>query len=103
MIGDSDLELVQEMNSTASIRDLIWQTASRLGYARHFPANPGGIEDDHVPFLQHGIPAVDLIDFDYGLWNRYWHTDRDTMDKLSPRSFQIVGDVLLESIKILED
>jgi Zn-dependent M28 family amino/carboxypeptidase len=103
MIGDSDLELVQEMSSTARIRDLIWQTASKMGYARHFPASPGSIEDDHVPFLQRGIPAVDLIDFDYGLWNRYWHTDADTMDKLSPRSFQVVGDVLLQSIKTLEE
>jgi Zn-dependent M28 family amino/carboxypeptidase len=103
MIGDRDLGLVQELNSNEGLRNLIWQTASELGYARHFPANPGAIEDDHVPFLKVGIPAVDLIDFDYGPGNAYWHTDRDRMDKLSARSFQVIGDVVMRVLSKLED
>lgn len=102
MIGDRDLALVQELNSDTTIRNLIWKTASELGYARHFPENPGAIEDDHIPFLQYGIPAVDLIDFDYGPGNSYWHTEADTMDKLSARSFQVIGDVLSKVIEKLE-
>jgi glutaminyl-peptide cyclotransferase len=76
----------------------VWQAAAELGHKRAFPRNPGAIEDDHMPFLRAGIPAVDLIDFDYGPGNSYWHTDRDTVDKLSAASFQIMGDVLLRAI-----
>jgi Zn-dependent M28 family amino/carboxypeptidase len=102
MIGDRDLALLEEMNSTPSLRDLIWRTAAELGYVRHFPRNPGYIEDDHMPFLRAGAPAVDLIDFDYGPGHSWWHTDSDTIDKLDARSFQIVGEVLLRVIAKLE-
>lgn len=95
MIGDRDLALLEDMNSSGDLRQLIWQTARELGHSREFPTNPGAIEDDHVPFLRAGIRAVDLIDFDYGPANSWWHTDRDTVDKLSASSFQAVGDVLL--------
>jgi hypothetical protein len=66
MIGDRELTLVEDLNSTDWLRKLVWQTAAELGYSRHFPNRPGAIEDDHIPFLRVGIPAVDLIDFDYG-------------------------------------
>jgi Zn-dependent M28 family amino/carboxypeptidase len=103
MIGDADLELLYEGNSTPWLRDLIVGVAHRLGYSREFPR--GGlqyIEDDHVPFLQRGAPAADLIDFDYGLYNRYWHTENDTIDKLSARSFAVILHVLDETIRELE-
>lgn len=102
MIGDANLNLLYDLNSTAWLRDLVWTIAAKLGYAAHFPKHPpGAIEDDHVPFIQAGVPALDLIDYDYGPGNVYWHTERDTMDKLSARSFEIVGSVVLETLRVL--
>jgi glutaminyl-peptide cyclotransferase len=57
------------------------------------------IEDDHMPFLQVGIPAVDVIDLDYGPLNLYWHTRSDTVDKCSPPSLGIVGDTVLDALE----
>jgi glutaminyl-peptide cyclotransferase len=103
MIGDADLSLVYELHSTAWLRDLVWSVAARLGYGRHFSKSvQSSIEDDHVPFVEAAIPAVDLIDFDYGPGNSYWHTNRDTVDKLSARSFEVVGSVVLETVRVLE-
>jgi Zn-dependent M28 family amino/carboxypeptidase len=102
MIGDADLELLQDSNSTPWLRDQIWKTAARLGYARHFLNREAAFEDDHLPFVRAGVPAVDLIDLSYGSGNRYWHTTEDTLDKLSPRSLQIVGEVVLETIAELD-
>jgi len=98
MIGDKDLGLLRDLNSTPWLVDLVWQIAQEKGYGPHFLEQMGGITDDHVPFVQAGVPAVDLIDFDYGPANRYWHTAEDTVDKLSSRSFEIVGQVVLETI-----
>jgi Zn-dependent M28 family amino/carboxypeptidase len=102
MIGDKNLNLLYDLNSTGWLRDLVWSVAARLGYAAHFPRQPTAIEDDHVPFVQAGVPAVDLIDYDYGPGNAYWHTADDTLDKLSARSFEVVGRVVLETIRMLE-
>ncbi len=103
MIGDADLRLVYEEFSTSWLRELVWSVAARLGYAAQFPPGPGtAIEDDHHPFLEAGVAALDLIDYDYGPGNSYWHTEHDTLDKLSPRSFEIVGRVVLESVRALE-
>ncbi|MBI1352998.1 MAG: M28 family peptidase [Acidobacteria bacterium] len=103
MVGDANLQLVYEGNSTPWLRDLVWDVAASLGYSRQFPAGQTGyIEDDHVPFVQNGFAAVDLIDFDYGLLNRYWHTEQDTLDKLSPESLGIVLRVVRETLRELE-
>jgi glutaminyl-peptide cyclotransferase len=102
MIGDKDLELIYDMSSSAAVRSIVWDAADRLGYSKSFPRVPGGITDDHVPFLQHGVRAVDLIDFDYGPGNAYWHTPEDTMDKLSAHSFTVIGKVVVEAIHQLE-
>ena len=101
MIGDRDLGILQDMNSSAPLRELVWRTADRLGYGKSFLRNSGAIEDDHVPFLRRGVNALDLIDFDYGPNNAYWHNDKDTLDKLNAQSFQIVGRVLIEVLKEL--
>jgi hypothetical protein len=98
MVGDRNLNLNRELNSTPWLRTLVVETAERLGYGAHFAGEATQIEDDHVPFLRRGIPAVDLIDFDYP----HWHTPADTLDKISPRSMAIVGHVLLEVIPELE-
>jgi Zn-dependent M28 family amino/carboxypeptidase len=91
MVGASDLKIPIEANSDPALRAAVWNTAKKLGYESTFlPQVKYTIEDDHVPFLQAGIPAVDIIDLDYA----YWHTTSDTADQVSARSLQIVGDVL---------
>jgi glutaminyl-peptide cyclotransferase len=91
MVGDANLNIYKERNSTAALTDQIWQSAAQLGYDEKFiPKYRYSMEDDHTPFLAAGIPAVDIIDFDYP----YWHTVQDTVDKVSATSLQTVGDVL---------
>jgi glutaminyl-peptide cyclotransferase len=103
MIGDRDLALVYEWNSTQWLRKLVWDTAAELGYSRNFPMQEGAIEDDHIPFLRAGAAALDLIDFEYGPNNSWWHTEHDTADKLSAKSFQAIGDVLIKVLGKLEN
>src|SRR5690606_22828701 len=83
MVGDMDQVMPIEgySNQVApEIASAIWATAAELGYAEHFPTEVRSpITDDHVPFIQRGIPAVDIIDLDYP----YWHTSEDTLDKVS--------------------
>ncbi|MCZ2150063.1 MAG: M28 family peptidase [Bryobacterales bacterium] len=102
MIGDKDLKLVDELNSSASLRRLVRATANDLGYGKYFPESGGAIEDDHMPFVRLGVNAMDLIDFDYGPGHAWWHTAQDTMDKLSAHSFQVVGDVMSAVFQRLE-
>ena len=103
MIGDKDLKILQEASSSPALTKLVWQTAAELGYGSRFPSAQLAIDDDHMPFVRMGVPALDLIDFDYGPGHAWWHTELDTMDKLSPQSLQIVGDVLIESLRRLEE
>lgn len=102
MIGDRDLSILREMHSTAWLRDLVWSVAAQLGLSRHFLEHAAWVEDDHVPFLRLGASAVNLIDFDYGPQNSYWHTEEDTPDKLDAASFSVVGRVVLEVLRRLE-
>jgi Zn-dependent M28 family amino/carboxypeptidase len=91
MIGDRDQRLYYEWSSTVAISERIWQVARDLGYGEYFVAESRHhILDDHTPFLQWGVPAALLIDFDYP----YWHTTQDTPDKISADSLQRVGRVL---------
>ncbi|MCY4188445.1 MAG: M28 family peptidase [Bryobacterales bacterium] len=94
MIGDSDLDLLFEGNSDAALREQVWDIAAALGYAASFPRNLGYVQDDHISFLAVGVPSLNLIDFNYGPWNSYWHTPQDSLDKLSARSFATVLHVL---------
>jgi glutaminyl-peptide cyclotransferase len=103
MIGDKDLDLLKDGDSNSKIRDLVWQTATQIGYGAHFHTDMSGIEDDHGPFVRAGLPAIDLIDFTYGPNQAYWHTSKDTMDKLSSNSFEIVGNVVMSVIPKLEE
>jgi len=102
MIGDADLNIEREQNSTPWLEDMIYQAATRLGYQSHFFARAVPMEDDHQPFLALGVPSADLIDFDYGYNNVFWHTTQDTVDKLSPKSLEIVGKVTLETVHMLD-
>jgi Zn-dependent M28 family amino/carboxypeptidase len=92
MVGDADLNIYIERNSNAALVAEIWGQASKLGFGHQFIQTVKySMFDDHTPFLEAGIPAVDIIDFDYP----YWHTSADTPDKVSPKSLQIVGETLL--------
>jgi hypothetical protein len=101
MIGDADLNIEHDQNSTPWVEDLVYQAATRLGYQSHFFARLNPISDDHLPFMQRGVPCADLIDLDYGYDNVFHHTPQDTLDKLSPNSLEIVGSVTLEAIRML--
>jgi Zn-dependent M28 family amino/carboxypeptidase len=101
MIGDADLDIQRDTNSTAWLSDLVYKAASALGYQSHFFQQTIAIEDDHIPFAKIGVPVVDIIDIDYGYANAYHHTTQDTLDKLSPKSLQIAGDVVLQTIQLI--
>jgi len=91
MIGDADQNIYYEHNSDKELQQELWSIAARLGYTRQFiPEFKWSMSDDHTPFLQRGIRAVDIIDFDYP----YWHTTQDTADKVSAESLERVGRVV---------
>ena len=91
MIGDADLNIYKERNSNPDLTDEIWGVANSLGYGKQFISDyKFSMTDDHTPFLEAGIPAVDIIDFDYP----YWHTLADTPDKVSAQSLEAVGKTL---------
>jgi len=98
MIGDKDLAMRREGNSTEWLTKTIWDAARRLGHTRAFLDSTTFIEDDHMPFLEAGVPAVDLIDLEYPAW----HTSGDTVDKTSAQSLQIVGNVLVDALPAIE-
>ena len=101
MIGDKDLDIQRETNSTSWLSDLVKQAAHKYGYDKYFFQTDEAVEDDHLPFVHRGVPSVDVIDLDYGPNNAYHHTAQDTMDKISAKSLTIAGDVFLESIKLI--
>ena len=101
MLGDRDLDVQRDMNSTPWLEDLIYQAASQYGWQSYFFENKTYDEDDHLPFVHRGVPCADLIDLNYGYGNSYWHTAEDTMDKLSAKSLTIAGDTILETIHLL--
>ncbi len=102
MIGDADLNIEHELNSAPWLEAVIYEAASRLGYQSHFFARALAMEDDHLPFVKLGVASADIIDFSYGYNNVFWHTTQDTVDKLSPKSLEIVGATMLETIRILD-
>ena len=102
MIGDADLNIDRNTNGAPWLLDLIYTAAERGGYQSHFYAREGSIEDDHIPFVKRGVPSADVIDLDYGYNNVFWHSPQDTMDKLSPKSLEIVGNTILETIRLLD-
>jgi Zn-dependent M28 family amino/carboxypeptidase len=98
LIGDKDLNIRREENSTRWLTDIIWATARRLGHDRHFLNEVTPIEDDHIHFVQAGVPSVDIIDLDYFAW----HTPEDTLENVSQQSVKVVGDVVLAALPEIE-
>jgi Zn-dependent M28 family amino/carboxypeptidase len=101
MIGDKDLDILHESQSTGWLVDLVGQAAKKFGDQRYFFKKEEAIEDDHLPFVQRGVPSIDIIDLDYGPNNSYHHTVKDTMDKISAHSLTIDGDVFMETIRLM--
>jgi hypothetical protein len=102
MLGDRDLDIQRDLNSTPWLEDLVLQAATQYGWQSYFFQTKTYDEDDHLPFVHRGVPCADLIDLDYGYQNAYWHTADDTMDKLSAKSLTIAGDTILETIRLLD-
>ena len=102
MIGDKALDIQRETSSTGWLVDLVRKAAHKYGYDRYFFQTSEAVEDDHLPFLKRGVPAIDIIDLDYGPNNSYHHTAQDTMDKISAKSLTIDGDVFLETIRLID-
>lgn len=102
MIGDKDLDLANDDNSSQALRAKLKSVADRLGYSKYLRTDAGAIDDDHKPFAELGVNVIDIIDLDYGPNGGYWHTAQDTMDKLSVRSFQVVGDLTIDLVKDLD-
>lgn len=103
MIGDADLNIDRDVNSAGWLEDLVLEAATRLGVQSHFFAREIGVEDDHMPFVKRGVPCADLIDLDYGYNNVFHHSPQDTFDKLSPRSLEIAGDVIYETVRLVDE
>jgi glutaminyl-peptide cyclotransferase len=104
MIGDRDLYVTLPRNTTPFLARMALDAARADGSRSAFGLIPQAIGDDHVPFLEAGIPAVNLIDFAYGSapgLNDYWHTEQDSLDKISPQSIEIVGRVVLRMVNAL--
>jgi glutaminyl-peptide cyclotransferase len=103
MLGDKNLDVERDLNSTPWVEDVVKRAAAQLGDQSYFFANTDQVEDDHLPFVQRGVPSADVIDLDYGPQNSYHHTAQDTMDKLSAKSLTITGNVFLETIRLLNE
>ncbi len=106
MIGDKDLNIMEETQSTDWLRDDMRKAARDTGHTANVYKTSGAEEDDHMPFLQRGIPTLDIIDVDYGprtssLPDGYHHTAQDTIDKISTASLQVSADLFVDMIKLI--
>jgi Zn-dependent M28 family amino/carboxypeptidase len=102
MIGDADLDIDRDKNSTPWVQSVVYEAATRLGYQSHFFVRDNAIFDDHGPFMKIGVPCADIIDINYGYNGVFHHTVQDTLDKLSTKSLGISGSVILETVRILD-
>jgi len=103
MIGDKNLDIVYDTNSTPRLMQLVWDTAAGIGLQSILSKDQKGpIGDDHIPFLDIGIPCVDIIDLNYGPDNSYWHTEQDSLDKISAQSLEKVGKLVLAMLPELQ-
>lgn len=95
MIGDKNLNITLSRDTNPQLRHLLLKSAEQMGLRKYIGDYPGNILDDHVPFQKYGIPCIDLIDFQFGPENSYWHTAEDTLDKISGNSMKITADLAL--------
>jgi glutaminyl-peptide cyclotransferase len=109
MIGDRNLNVARELGSDSQLQDVIARAADRLGYAEYFFQYDANIIDDHASFIRVGVPAVDVVDSEFGrmgpgfdTMGEFHHTNADTMDKVSERSLEIVGRTILLTVELLD-
>jgi glutaminyl-peptide cyclotransferase len=108
MIGAKDLNIDHDDNSTPWLLDMLKVAAKNTGHSNYIFKRETQVEDDHVPFARRGVPVLDLVDIDYGPPTQerpeggYHHTALDTIDKISPHSLQISGDLFLEMIRLID-
>lgn len=102
MVGDQDWKISLPVNSSEKLKKIVLKAAEILQLSDCVSEGNLNILDDHVPFLEAGIPAVDLIDFEYGPDNIYWHTSEDTIDKISPESLAKTADLILHTLLLLK-
>ena len=98
MIGDRDLQIKRDLNSTTWLTDIIWAAAQKQQLTSYFRPDRVQIEDDHLPFMEAGVPSVDVIDLEYPAW----HTAADTLDAVSARSLQVVGAAIVAALPQIE-
>ena len=98
MIGDKELNVTIPSGATPELSEMLLAAAKRRGCGKHFERSSHDILDDHTPFQRAGVPVIDVIDFEFGPSNRYWHTGEDTLDKISAESLGIVGNVVLDMV-----
>ena len=106
MIGDKDLDIDRDGNSTPWLTGTLLAAAKNTGHLAAISKDTTPIDDDHIPFRQRGVPVLDIIDYDYGPHNNatpdgYHHTAQDTIDKVSPKSLQVSADLFLETIRLI--
>lgn len=102
MVGDKDLKLMRDTNSDRRLQELFFGAARKNGLAKHVDGTQEEISDDHLPFMKQGIPSLDLIDLEYGPYNRYWHTPEDKLENCSRESLSVAGRVVLLGLPALE-
>ena len=101
MLGDRDLDITVPQNGTPALAKIAAHAARRAGYPGKVRLVQEIVTDDHVPFLEGGYKAIDLIDFSYGPGNSFWHTERDTMENISEESLLVSGRIVAELLNIL--
>ncbi len=108
MIGDKDLDIDQDGNSNPALEDLLKIAAKNTGHSNAISRDKTPIEDDTVPFAKRNVPVLDVIDYDYGPMDpatgdhAFHHTEKDTIDRISPQSLQTDGDIFLELIRLID-
>lgn len=101
MVGDKNLNIIDETTGSRKLNLIFLEAVKASGAGNYFFKSNGPITDDHKPFIEAGIEAIDLIDFEYGPNNSYWHTKEDTLDKISATAMRIVGDVVIRAVPLI--
>ncbi len=102
MVGDKDLRFENETYSNRRLAAIVTEAASEAGLSAHVDGRHMEVRDDHLSFMAVGIPSLDLIDFEYGPDNAWWHSKDDTLDKCSAKSLGITGRIVLGSLPGIE-
>ncbi len=98
MVGDKDLKITLPIDSDKRLSEMLFKAADRGGNAQYFDYLPAALLDDHTPFQEMGIPVIDIIDFEFGPGNSFWHSSEDNIKNISAKSLKIVGQTALNLI-----